>query len=166
MAKLCVSVLVAAVCLHIFVAHFTYSPTGSVGERLFWRVKCPEHLERYQLVEVIPNPGDPFIPSPARNHLAKHIGCFGGEELVRVRLHFWCRTRTGRLIDLGKTKLRAVNGKALHPYTWSPKAPRATVVLPKNDIFVIGDTLPHSYDSRYFGPLPRSRIYSCLVGLL
>lgn len=49
-----------------------------------------------------------------------------------------------------------VDGKAVpQPYIeyWDPTSFK-TVVVPKGDVFVLGDNRPDSEDSRYFGPVP------------
>jgi len=41
-----------------------------------------------------------------------------------------------------------------------------TYIIPKNEVFLIGDNLSDSLDSRYFGPIPRDWIVSELKGTM
>lgn len=145
--------------------YVTFSISPSAGAHFFLRVRCPEKPARWQCVEVIPDPHDPFIPHPGEFHLVKHIGCLPGETVIRRGLVFWCRTRDGQLLFLGKTKLKAHDGRRLTPFTFAPRKEVTEYRLPGKSLFLVGDLQPHSYDSRYFGPVPDERVVSCLKPL-
>lgn len=158
-----VVVLLPALVIYPFVSHFRFSFSDSVGARLFWKKECPEPLERWDLVEILPDPNDPFIPKPGRFGrpfcLIKRIGCLPGEIVERVGLHFWCRAPEMKY-DLGLTKLKSRKGEPLTPYTYGDGDTKRFMV-PDGSYFVIGNLTPHSYDSRYFGPVEKERIKAC-----
>ncbi len=144
--------------------NFVFSYTNSVGYRFFRRVECPPVIPRWQFVEVIPYSRDPFVPHAGWMHLVKKAGCLPGEQVLRQGLDFWCVTREGLRISLGRTKLKARDGRPLEPFTYS-QGEKASVEIRKGSIFVVGDLQPHSYDSRYFGPVSEKRVVSCLKPL-
>ena len=145
-----------------------FSITPSAGARFFIWTPCPRRLARWQCVEVVPRPHDPILPHPEDGYayrLVKHIGCLPGETIIRHGLDFWCLTRHKRLLSMGRTKLRAWNGKKLVPFTYTPGKKSAEYRLSGKEVFLVGDLTPESYDSRYFGPLAKTRIVSCLKSL-
>ena len=148
----------------VVASRFVFSYTNSVGYRFFKRVKCPPVIPRWQFLEVIPNSEDPFVPHVGWMHLIKKAGCLPGETVVRRGLDFWCPTPEGLQIGLGRTKLKARDGRPLVPYTYG-SGPEARIKIRNGSIFVVGDLQPHCYDSRYFGPIPRERVFSCLKPL-
>ena len=160
---LLVTALVGIV-IWFFLAHVSYSISPSVGAHIFWRTTCPAKTERYQLVEVIPQSNDPFLPFTKARY-AKHIVCLPGETVIRKGLEFFCKTKEGMIISLGKTKLKARDGRPLRPFMYD-QGEEASYKLKKDEFFVIGDKSPHSYDSRYYGPVPKERIAKCLQPLL
>ncbi|AEH45791.1 Peptidase S26, conserved region [Thermodesulfatator indicus DSM 15286] len=136
-----------------------FSATPSAGVRFMLRHPCPSVLHRFDLVEIYPPENDPFVPDGIK--LVKHAACFPGEKIVREGKRFFCLTREGLRLDLGPIKFRAKDGRPLTPWL----SDGASSVIPEGYLFVIGDKSPHSYDSRYFGPISRKRVISCPVPL-
>lgn len=89
-----------------------------------------------------PRPGEIIVFQPPLSYVhedyIKRVVATAGETVG---------VRQGRLY---------VNGRAVaQPYIqyWDPTS-FGTVVVPKGDVFVLGDNRPDSEDSRYFGPVP------------
>ena len=139
--------------------HLIISATPSAGARVLLRRGCPETLRRFQLLEFLPPENDPIVPRGIK--LIKHAVCFPGERIVRQGKHFLCLTRKGRALDLGPVKFRTRDGRPLTPWL----SEKSEAAIPPGHIFVAGDGTPHSYDSRYFGPIPMKRVLSCPVPL-
>jgi len=136
-----------------------FSATPSVGAHFLLRKNCPPRFHRFDLVEIKSPENDPFVPEGM--NLVKHAVCFPGEKVVRKGKRFFCVTREGLKLDLGPVKFRAKDGRPLIPWL----SDGSSAVIPEGYVFVVGDKSPHSYDSRYFGPVPEGRILSCPVPL-
>lgn len=151
--------LVCGLAAYGLATHLIISATPSAGARVLLRRGCPETLRRFELLEFLPPENDPIVPRGIK--LIKHAVCFPGERIVHRGKHFLCLTREGRALDLGPVKFRTRDGRPLTP--WLPENSEA--VISPGYIFVAGDGTPHSYDSRYFGPIPMKRVLSCPVPL-
>jgi len=136
-----------------------FSATPSVGVHFLLREDCPPRPHRFDLVEIKPPENDPFVPGDI--NLVKCVACFPGEKVIRKGKRFFCLTREGLRLDLGPIKFRAKDGRPLTPWL----SDDSSALIPEGYVFVIGDKTPHSYDSRYFGPVPVGRILSCPVPL-
>lgn len=51
-----------------------------------------------------------------------------------------------------------VNGSRISPWTTGSCSPVMDITIPSRHVFVLGDNLNHSMDSRLFGPVPLDRI--------
>jgi len=148
--------------LWVFTTHFRYSFTNSCGAHFFWKTDCPEPLFRNTFVSFTPRP-NPILPEYVHS-LIKRIFCLPGESVVRKELHYWCRAN-GMFIDMGKTKLKSRKGKPVTPFLYDRHRNHASYVLEDGEFFVVGLPVPDSYDSRYFGPIPKERIEGCYIAL-
>jgi len=145
--------------------HLLYSPSDSLDNRVFWKIGKPDHVERWQHVMARPLPTDPIIPDPGKITLFKKIACMEGETVRRDGLHFYCISQDGFQYDLGMTKLETRDGKRLTPWL-AERGTSAREIVPADHVFVIGRSAPESYDSRYFGPVPKERICGYIKPLL
>jgi len=144
---------------------FTF--TNSAGGHLFWRVRCPERLERWNVIELVPAGGfKRYLPTPAWGaqpfHLLKKAACLPGEKVIRRGLHYWCDTGDTR-IDLGMVMLKSSKGVPITPFMYQPGKKVASYLVRDGEVFVIGNRAPRSFDSRYFGPVPEGRITGCFA---
>jgi len=157
--------ILPGIVLYPIVTHLAISFTDSVGGHIFWRKDCNEVFHRWDLVEVVPDPEDPFLPNshgqPIR--LIKKIACFPGETVLREGLRFWCKGKD-TTYDLGLTKLKTRDGKPIQPFSFT-KGERYEFMVPEDTYFLLGKPDPGSYDSRYFGPVEKERITGCFKQL-
>lgn len=159
-------VLAPCIASYPILSHVALSFSDSAGGHVFWRTRCPESFERWDLVEVVPDSNDTHIPRRQGKplNLLKHIACFPGETIRRQGLRFWCDTGEFEL-DLGLTKLEARDGSPLTPFTYKSGGNATSFLIPEGYYFVLGKPDTGSYDSRYFGPVEKERIVGCFKAL-
>ena len=155
-------IFVLSLLVWVFATHFRYSFTNSCGGRFFWKTDCPEPLFRNTFVSFSPGP-NPYLPEYVHG-LLKRVFCMPGETIVRKDLHYWCKTN-GMLLDMGGTKLKSRRGQPVTPFMYDRHSTNASYVLKDGEYFVVGLPVPDSYDSRYFGPVPKEAIEGCYIVL-
>lgn len=145
---------IAALAAWIFAEHFMWSPTNSLRERCFWRLKSQAMKDRIghgSLVEF-----NHFVPEPKPKvySLIKRVACAEGEVLEYRPGHreFYCNEHY-----LGRAKEKTRMGTPLKPFEYVGQ-------VPKGKMFVMGDHID-SYDSRYWGFLDKSEVKSKVLGL-
>lgn len=146
-------------------AHLILSSTDSLDNHMFWKTAAPDHRVRWQHVMVRPELTDTIIPDPGKITLLKKVACLEGETVRRDGLHFYCVAQDGFQYDLGMTKLATKDGKRLTPWL-GERGKSAQEIVPADQVFVVGRSVPESYDSRYFGPVPKERICGYIKPLL
>ncbi|MHB0929173.1 MAG: S26 family signal peptidase [Candidatus Nanopelagicales bacterium] len=94
------------------------------------------------------------------SHFLKRIGAVEGDSLeIRGLSVFACKTGACRL--LGKTLTHDSVGRLL-----PPPDPLLVGVVPKDKYYLQSTEVPNSYDSRYYGLIPVSRIIGPAYPLL
>jgi len=143
--------------LHIAGARF--NPSKSVAQGLYWQVNQP--IEKGAYVLVCP-------PNTAIFQLAKQRGYLTGGfcEHHYSGMMKWVAASTGDEITISQTGIQ-VNGELLphsKPLKTDPGGrPMPQIVLnayrlKENELLLIGDVSPASFDSRYFGLIDRAQI--------
>ena len=82
----------------------------------------------------------------------KRVGCDEGETVIRQERDFYCGNEF-----LGRAKQKARTGEPLEPTSFAG-------IVPPGQVFLVGDH-PDSFDSRYFGLIPKNRFLYRALGL-
>jgi len=145
--------------------YLLFSQSDSLENHVFWKVAKPDQTARWQHVMLRPALTDPIIPDPGKITLFKKAACMEGETVRRDGLHFYCIAQDGFQYDLGMTKQITKDGRRLTPWLFE-RGRSAREIVPAGHVFVVGRPAPESYDSRYFGPVPKERICGYIKPLL
>lgn len=140
--------LVAALLLRAYVVQAFYVPSGSmlptlqIGDRILVE-KVDLDIHRGDIIVFRRPPGDLYLEDGATDLVKRVIG-LPGETI-------WSEGNTVY-----------IDGRPL-PEPWLPPhtplgPPIRRQVIPKGEYFVMGDNRADSYDSRYWGPIPKSLI--------
>jgi signal peptidase I len=167
---LVVVALVIAVVVKTFVVQAFFIPSQSMENTLLVgdRVLVAKFLYRfsdpkYPDVVVFSSPVGSRLPEPKRglpakigNDIAEGLGLKSSEQDFIKRVI----ATEGQTVEV-KVGSVFVDGKQLndnHRKSADPMPDFPPTVVPKGQIFVMGDNRNNSEDSRFFGPIPRSTI--------
>ncbi len=156
-AAVLVLAAVVAVCLRAFVVETFFVPSGSmiptleVGDRMLVD-KLPWVRDNIHPGDIIVFHKTPADSSPGIKDLVKRVVGMPGQTI-------WSRGDTIFVEEHGRTHVLAE--------PWLPRLAGACyqrdfgikrTTIPRDDYFVLGDCRGDSYDSRYWGFVPRSNI--------
>ena len=110
----------------------------------FWRKPAVVSFERYDLVRFTARKMGPFFPDGAS--VVKMVAGMPGDRILIKNGQLFIN---GKLIDDVRDGARALK----KPMNYWDKE----YVLGTNEVFMLG-TEPRSYDSRYWGPYPKSMV--------
>lgn len=136
----------AMIALDSYVKNYFFSITPSLSYRVFKKSPHPYKKGDYVLVEV------PFAVTEKKVFIKK-IACVEGDYLKVEGRDFYCN---GEFIGAAKDK--TLTGEPLQYIYYDG-------MVPEGYVFVIGDCFD-SYDSRYFGLVPKSFIKTKLEPVL
>ena len=126
-----------------FLSNYIISTTPSTSYRIFRIEKGLPKKDDYVIVEV------PFAVTPQKVFI-KRIACIEGDYLKVKGRAFYCNG-----IFIGCAKDETLDGKPLEHIYYDG-------IIPEGYIFVVGDSF-HSYDSKYFGLVPKSYVRTKLT---
>ena len=122
-------------------------PTICVGDRIVADVRSFRGKE--------PQRGDVvmFVNEPSPGLFVKRVAAVGGDEVS---------SRDGRL-EVNKSPVARITSACGTPASqrgsdYQPPPDMAPMRIPEHHIFVIGDDLDNSFDSRHFGPVDESQL--------
>jgi conjugative transfer signal peptidase TraF len=147
------------ICAHAVGFRINESPSLPVG---VWRLSpLRDEVRRDDVVSFCPPDTWVFREAHQRGYLGSGL-CVGGYEpllkpIAAVEGDRVTRTEqgirlNGRLIANSKSLSRDLEGRTL------PSAGANDVIVAKSEVWVISSYNPLSFDSRYFGPVPISKI--------
>jgi len=143
--------------LHVAGARF--NPSKSVAVGLYWQVKQP--VEKGAYVLVCPPDTDIFKLAKQRGYLTagfcennysglmKQVAAAAGDEITLSKTGIQVN---GELLPHSKPLKADPGGRPL------PQLELNTYRLKENELLLIGDVSPASFDSRYFGLIDRAHI--------
>lgn len=120
----------------------------SVPVTVFWKLPRSMPVKGDYVMLEVEHP----IVGPRPTQLTKQLVCDAGDRLQLRDDAFWCNG-----VRLGGFITRTWDDKPLTPFAYDGK-------IPEGQAFVMG-THPRSFDSRYFGPVDKSRLVR-LAGLV
>lgn len=125
----------------------------SIDKKVFWKT-TPDNIQTGDYVVVTTDKNDQFAKG---KNISKIVGCSGGEILLIKNDEYYCQDNY-----LGKAKKFSKTGIPVKPYNPCNNDSICMYRIPDNYYFVIG-THKDSYDSRYFGVIPKERIIARLI---
>lgn len=126
---------------------------NSVDHKIFWKI-VPEGLENGHYVMVTTDKNDCFAKGM---NISKKIGCSSGETLIIHNDDYYCKGEY-----LGKAKKYSKTGIPVKAYNPCGATEKCEYRIPEGFYFVVG-THKDSYDSKYFGVVPKEKILARLL---
>lgn len=132
--------------------------TKSIPVGLYWKVD--DAVEKGAYVIFCPPETQPFIEAKRRGYLASgfcpgQLGYMMKRVLAakddRVEIGSFGVKTNGQLVPYSTPKKSDAQGRWMHGYEFNR-------VLAGDEVLLMGDVSPISFDARYFGPVKRSQI--------
>jgi len=133
-------------------ARLTFSPTDSVGYRLFFiRGGNADHLKKNDYITFPLY--TKIVPGCWPCTVVKKIVCVEGDNLVVNHRNFFCNKKY-----IGTAKTHSKKGIPVKTFDYNG-------VVPTGKLFVMG-TCIDSYDSRYFGFIDQKQVTAVVIPIL
>jgi type IV secretory pathway protease TraF len=146
--------LVVCVFMKTIGERIAYSYTDSVGYNLFYYKKgTPSELKKGDMVVFPISINEKLVPNCNPCRLTKIVGCAPGQRLTTNGKQFFCDGHY-----LGTAKDESIHGVPVSHITYNG-------IVPENQYFLTG-TCKDSYDSKYFGLIPKNQIVGTAIPLL